>query len=224
MRHEVAGEEYVDEPQLSLEDQSNSLRADWQDILTDGSWTITDEEASEILGLAKGDLSTALDAMKSVSSNIRKRNFKITDFMPDEILGLVHKELADLGKAQEHMNVQPTQASEAQRESATGKQKSRYRHGRMSEAEVISGLQDAYRQRVKVDDQGISESEVTELLQICPSVGYSLQSFTNVGLKLMKGHICKPHHEILAEIKLCIEHELDKARKIREAKQAQQET
>src|ERR1700722_19068758 len=106
---ETAVEEYIEGPseQLSLEDQNIHLRAAWQDTLTDQSWTIEENEASEILGRAKGDLGRALQALHTVASDIRKRNHTVTQYLPEEIISLVHKELENLGRAQEHFNAQP---------------------------------------------------------------------------------------------------------------------
>lgn len=215
MRTEVIEEQYV-ERQLSLEDMQTQVRSDWQSILTDDSWTINETEAQEILGLAKGDLGVAVQAMKSVASDIRKRNFKLTDFMPDELINLVHKELADLlGRTTEHMNVQPAQEK-------TYPKADHSRQGNLSRQEQTDGLIEAYKARVCSDDP-LTVDEVQSLLEITPKIGIVLQSFNLCQHFMQKQRWHASHEEIMDNLRASIEKELAKAKAARESRQAKQE-
>jgi hypothetical protein len=110
----------------------DELREIFQDLLTDGSWTITPEEAKGLLYLTSPNL--VLWSIKATQRNIARKHVALT---PDEILDTVKRYINQANGDREASRTRPAQLVDL-----AAKQAAEQRRERAEEALMYCGRED----------------------------------------------------------------------------------
>jgi|HubBroStandDraft_1064217.scaffolds.fasta_scaffold12321_2 hypothetical protein len=179
------------EEHADLQDVSY-IREEWQDKLTDSSWTITEEEAQELLKKAKGSVHTILQAIENTLIVLRQKNQKPTDYFQEELLIEVGNQIEQITRA---------------KESRDGALRTAKGH-RAASYSTIAGLIKELSQRIP--GHVASESEVLSFYEQAKGrTNIVLQAMRTVGAFVKSRKFTHPSHaEVIQRILGKIAHEM----------------
>lgn len=163
--------------------QQEAVRYKWQCTLTEhDEWTITEEEADELLNRAGNDCSLVEQAIDKTAAVIRSKNLKLSQFMQEELIVEVENQINQLLREKEKK-----QRDDRSHETPIS-QPSDFFKGR-----EIDMLRQAWESRVAKDRtwRQISDGQLAELYAVaCNSPRYVLSAFTIAGASLKRKLHC----------------------------------
>lgn len=171
------------------------LRAQFQDLLTEGDFTVSTEEAQQYLGQAQGNVSLVIQAYKNVASFIQKEKSNGHEYQQEELVSLLVPD-----------EITKELSRKVERESKVAAIRSVDGHRAASE-EVIAELIKAFSQRIP--GHVASELEVLSLYaQAKGRINLILQSLSNVGSFVKSRKYTHPNHnEVIQKLLGHILHE-----------------
>ena len=180
------------EERADTQEDTQYVREVWQDKLTDSSWTITEEEAQELLSKAERSAHPVLQAMDNTVVFLRRKNQKPSDYYPEELLVEVSNQIRQIARGEDSRSAAPRDPD--------GK--------RVAPRSVIAELIKEFSQRIP--GYAADEAEVLSFFELAKGrTNLVLQSMRTVGAFVKSRiHTVLTHDDVIQRVLGKIAHEM----------------